>query len=40
MAEDDFINLRYDVDRHEDAVTKDAEDIAELRRKLMEKEPV
>jgi hypothetical protein len=35
MAEDDFINLRYDVGRHEDA-----KDIAELRRQLMEKEPI
>jgi hypothetical protein len=31
MAEDDLINLRHDVDRREQAVTQDANDIAELK---------
>lgn len=31
MAEDELINLRHDVDRHEEAVTQDGKDIALLK---------
>ena len=36
MAEDDLINLRQDVERHENAVTEDANEIALLKDEMKE----
>lgn len=36
MAEDELINLRHDVDRHEDAVIEDARQIASLKAEMKE----